>query len=158
MRIKVLNSYTLATYKYHRHFRLHQFCFRPVNNTFSLSYSVPLACFLCLLPKWWSVLSFLTPAFSSGHPEQELRVKVHLLHLPTALATFFFHQYFGRTICLILIINFAVYLFWFSWMVFRDIRSNAFYSSGFSRLSKWKAFISCLLVFLSSKVFWLIFL
>lgn len=127
-----------------------------IHSIFPIQYQ--LACFLCLLPKWRSVLSFLTLAFSSGHPEQELRVKVHLLHLPTALATFFFHHCFGRTIYLILIINFLVYLFWFSWMVFRDIRSNAFYSSGFCRLSKWKAFISCLLVFLSSKVFWLIFL
>lgn len=127
-----------------------------IHSVFPIQYQ--LACFLCLLPKWWSVRSFLTPAFSSGHPEQELRVKVHLFYLPTALATLFFHHYFGRTICLILIINFAVYLFWFSWMVFRDIRSNAFYSSGFSRLPKWKAFISCLLVFLSSKVFWRIFL
>ena len=158
MRIKQLNSYILATVKVSPTFSassvLFQVCEQYIQSfLFSTSW---LASFV------YCASGDLCLAFWHWHPAVAFRAGIegespspapsyctgHLLfsrlfwqnHLPCSD-----HKLFGVPIL-------------FYWMVFRDIRSNAFYSPGFSRLSKWKAFISCLLLFLSSKVFWLIFL
>lgn len=83
------------------------------------------------------------------------RMKAGLLHISYCIACLLFPQLIGQNHLLFFSNkDFGVLALIFIAQCFEFFRGNAFHTPGSSRVSAWKAFIFCLIVFPSSEDFW----